>query len=240
MRILLLSLTLFCSLAAAQTSHLADEWYQTSPSFTGLQTMQSESPGAALQPEKNRGKAFFMSLLVPGWGQRYTESRNKMLAFFAAEIGLWMTCSGFELYSDWRRQDYRAYAARYADVDLDGKSDSYFIDVGNFNTIHDYNAYKLQWRQLAEYYDDVDANYWNWQSKEHREEFDDLRISSDTAHNRATMMLGFIMANHVISAVDALISASRHHNQQTVLDWNLFLGDGYYTPRVHFTLTKHW
>ena len=241
MRFLIITVFTVASLAAAETSHLAQQWYQSPPLLPSVSQMPvSVASDTEMILEKNRGKAFFMSLLIPGWGQHYTRSSNKMIAFFASEISLWMTYTGFELYSDWRREDYRNYAARYADVDLDGKTDSYFIDVGNFNSIYDYNAYKLQWRQLAEYYEDVDPYYWNWQSEDYRKEFDDLRIASDTAHNRATLILGFIMANHIISAVDALISANRYNNNQAALDWNLFLGDGYYTPNINLTLTKSW
>lgn len=235
-----LSIVLFVSFnALAQPSRLVKEWAKPLAPTQSLPRMANHRDAVHLS-EKNKGTAFVMSLVLPGWGQHYTKSHQKMYAFIATEVGLWMTYSGFELYSDWRRQDYRNYAARYADVDLNGKSDSYFINVGNFNNIYDYNAYKLQWRQLSEYYKDVDAHYWNWQSEKQREKFDDLRISSDTAHNRATLVLGLIVANHLISAVDALISANRYNKRQASLDWNFYLGDGYYIPRVNLTLVTHW
>ncbi len=163
--------------------------------------------------EKNRTKAFLMSLLVPGWGQSYAESKTRSLIYMGTEIGLWLAYGGLVAYSDWREQDYRNYAAAHAGVNNEGKSSSFFIDVGNYNSIYEYNDAKLRQRNLNEYYRDTETFYWQWQSKAHRERFDQLRISSDTAYNRSTMLLGVIMANHLISAIDALITVNKYNDQ---------------------------
>lgn len=192
-------------------------------------------------PQNNVGKAFIMSLILPGWGQRYVGAKTKSELFFGAETGLWLTYAGFTAFSKWREQDYRTYAAENAGVNLDGKSSSYFIDVGNFNSIYEHNAYRLQQRNTAKYYFDEEAYFWQWQSAEHRARFDRLRVSSDTARNRATFTLGAIVANHVFSAIDAVWSARRaNRGQASETSWNLRFGDGWVQPTVHVAIERHF
>lgn len=193
-----------------------------------------------IQP-KSRGKAFFMSLLVPGWGQRYVDYNRKSTVFFGLEVSLWLTYAGFMTYADWREKDYRTYAASHAGAHIQGKPHSFFVDMGNFDNIYEYNDYKLQQRNLQDYYKDTDIYYWNWENEAHRQKFDQLRISADTAHNRATFILGAILMNHIISAIDAVWDVhSSEKERLSSFNYQLYLGDGYVTPFVNLQLSAHF
>lgn len=199
----------------------------------GIQKSMNES--------RSKGKAFFMSLVLPGLGQRYTGAHIKSQVFLGLEIGLWLSYAGFVTYSQWREQDYRTFAASHAGVSLEGKSSNYFINVGNFDNIYDYNAYRLQQRNLADYYKDIDAYYWDWESEGYKEKFDQLRISSDTAKNRSTYVIGAILANHVLSAIDAVWSVHNYEKaRQSKLNWDIQFGDGYINPFVNFSFSAHF
>lgn len=200
-----------------------------------------QSKGQFLQGNKSRGKAFLFSLLIPGMGERYVGSNKKATFFLATEVSLWLTYSGFITYREWRKEDYKTYAASFAKVELDGKSDSYFIDVGNYNSIYDYNDAKLRDRNLPDYYRDVDTFYWQWQSQENRQKFDQLRISSDTANNRSMFVIGAILANHVLSAIDAVWSAHKVNKiSQSKINLDVQFGDGYIQPTVNVGLTARF
>jgi hypothetical protein len=190
---------------------------------------------------KNKGKAMFMSLLVPGWGQRYAGASTKSMVFFGFEVAAWMTYGGFTAYGNWRENDYETFAASHAGVNLDGKNHTYFIDVGNFDDIYEHNAYRLQQRNWNKYYQDVEFYYWKWDSKENMQKFDDLRISADTADSRAKFVLGAIVANHIVSAIDAVWSVHRYEqNQLSNFDWDVRFGDGLMQPAVNVNLTAHF
>ena len=64
---------------------------------------------------KSKGKAFFLSLLLPGLGERYVGSNTKSQIFVGTEVLLWLGYAGFNRYSAWRKEDYfrksRAVAA---------------------------------------------------------------------------------------------------------------------------------
>ncbi|MBN2413642.1 hypothetical protein JXQ31_18330 [candidate division KSB1 bacterium] len=191
--------------------------------------------------EKSRGKAFLYSLILPGLGEKYAGADKKAQFFFASEITLWMGYAGFITYRDWRKEDYKTYAASYAGVDLEGKSDSYFVDIGNYDSIYEYNAAKLRQRNLPDYYRDVEQYYWNWDNDTHRQKFDQLRISADKANNRAIFVVGAILANHVISAIDAVWSVYKYENtREATMDWNIQLGDGVMNPNINVSLTARF
>ncbi|MBD3386280.1 hypothetical protein GF407_15325 [candidate division KSB1 bacterium] len=184
---------------------------------------------------KSKGKAFLMSLIIPGLGQRYAES-DKSRLFMVAEVGLWLTYTGLITYRDWKREDYRIYAATHANVVLQGKSDSYFIDVGNYNSIDDYNAAKLRQRNLPDYYHNTGKYYWKWASEAHRQKFDEMRVTSDQADNRALFALGAIFANHIFSAIHSIWSVKGYNQaQEEQVRLNM-----HYTPErsVMFSLQK--
>ena len=183
----------------------------------------------------------FMSLLLPGWGQHYAEAKTKGAVFLGVEIGLWLSYAGLVAYGNWRQNDYETYAATHAGVNLDGKNNTFFIDVGNFDNIYEHNEYRLRQRNSHKYYEDTEFWFWDWDSQAHFEKFDDLRISADTADNRATFVLGAIVANHIISAVDAVWSVHRYEkNRLSSIDWDVRFGDGLIQPTVNINLTAHF
>jgi len=250
-KIFAIFLMFMINIAAASELALHQQSLAQSAPFTTLALMQNATDNvvpavqkAMLEKSaepKNRGKAFFMSLLLPGWGQHYAGARTKRNIFFGLEIGMWASYSGFTTYSAWREQDYKTYAATHAGVNLDGKNNTYFIDVGNFASIYEHNGYRLQQRNFNKYYQDIDFYYWQWDSQASRDKFDQLRISADTADNRALFMLGAIVANHVISAIDAVWSVHKYEKARlSTIDWDIRFGDGYVQPAMSFSLNAHF
>jgi len=228
-----------CVLTAAEGF---DDFFIQSPSIQVAGTVPAvvdEMPvnvqKSAMQ--KSKGKAFFMSLLVPGLGERYAGRPTRASRFMAAEILLWLGYTGFVKYRDWREEDYMNYAAAYADVDLQGKDKAYFINIGNYNSIEEYNAAKLRQRNLPKYYRNVEKYYWKWESEGRRAKFDQLRISSDLANNHSTFVIGAIFANHIISAIDAVIMVHKHNQQSSsAWSWDVRFGDGVLEPVVQVGL----
>ncbi|MDZ7347132.1 MAG: hypothetical protein ONA69_10115, partial [candidate division KSB1 bacterium] len=208
------------------------------PNSAALAAQALPNLQATGSPDKSVGGAFFRSLLVPGWGQAYLGAKGAAERFLGVEAALWLTYAGFMRYSNIRRQDYRAYAAAHAGVDLAGKPNSFFINIGNFESLEDYNAYLLQQRNTIDYYYDLEAYYWQWDSPESRKKFRDLRIDSDRARNRAGFAVGAVVANHLISAVEAVWRARRWASGRgAATSLHLQMGDGIIRPYMEVALT---
>ena len=96
---------------------------------------------------KNRGTAFIRSLILPGAGERYLGKKTLAKTFLITEITLWVGYFAFKEYGNWIREDAIAFAATHSGAITDGKPSQFFVDIGNYRDIDEYNdAKQRMWR----------------------------------------------------------------------------------------------
>ena len=142
------------------------------------------------------------SFLIPGWGEKAL-GNNKHSRFFSnVEISLLTTCIGSYVASHNQMLQYRSFAVAHANVDIEGKNHKYWVDIGNYLDIDDHNSEHLRWRYIDEVYH---SDYkWSWDTKKNMQKFEKMRINSDLYKKAGEYILGSIVLNHIISAIDAL------------------------------------
>ena len=174
------------------------------------------SPG-----EKSVLLAVGLSLVLPGMGELYSDNFGTGKYFLVADGVLWLTYAGLSLSSGWVQDDADVYIAQHAGASLVGKDDQFRVDVGNYLTVHEYNEAKLRAREYARLYDPVQY-YWSWDSNPNRNEYRDLRISSDRLERNATFVVGALVVNRLISAfVAGRAAASYNERVRESRSWNL-------------------
>jgi len=193
----------------------------------------------------NPRKAFLISLFIPGLGQRYVKSRKAVRFFAAVEIALWGTMIGHNLSAKWAKKNYKAFAINHALADIKGKDSQFFVDIGNFPDIYQYNHKKRVDRKDDAVYEETSENFWEWDSEENRKYFKKMRIDADATKNRATYFGVGIMINHLISAIHAALVARQgkpideaHSNPPlhvTIID-----NPNTSSPTIIATYTKQW
>ncbi len=174
----------------------------------------SDQPGS--QPpagKKSAGLAALYSLALPGMGELYAGSFTSGRYFLAAEGVLWLTYAVFQVRADALRNDARSFASAHAGVTLQGKNDQYFVDIGNFLSIDEYNEKKLRDRDVGKVYDPALGYAWQWDSDGSRASFRDQRVASDNAYNNRKFVVAVILINHVASAINAARSAVSHNRE---------------------------
>ena len=166
----------------------------------------ASSPSAR---EASRKKAFFLSLLIPGAGQYYVGEKGWAKTFLLSEGLLWLGYAGFREYGSWRENDYRVFASVHAGVNPEGKDAEFFDDVGFYDSVFERNRV-AQWEEgpKALLYAEGSQPSWAWDSEASRLTFRALRSSSLTARERSLYVVGGIILNHVMSAIQAARSAS--------------------------------
>lgn len=210
-------LALVCTLQA-QSRHQKEEpagwpvdaaesgvWQSGAPAtrFFPIRRLASIAPKAPSRSDKRR--AFIKSLLIPGWGQYGLGARTSARHFFIAELALIGTSLGFRLYGNWLEDDFIAFALQHAEIrSAAGKDDRFWVDLGNFDSVDDFNAEKLRQRNTRDLRDPSGDEYWRWDAPENRRIFEDLRIRRDRAHERSAFIVAGIVANHIVSAIHAL------------------------------------
>ncbi|MFN0158172.1 MAG: hypothetical protein ACKVRP_08900 [Bacteroidota bacterium] len=157
--------------------------------------------------KKAVGLAAIYSLLLPGMGEIYADGFSSGKYFMAAEAGLWLTFTAFEIHGNSLRDDARAFAASRAGIDASGKDDQFFVDIGNFLDIHEYNEKQLRDRENEKLYDPNAGYAWRWDSDASRAQYRGQRIDSETMYNNKKFVVAAVIINHVASAINAARSA---------------------------------
>jgi len=162
------------------------------------------------QERKSTFLAVVYSLVLPGMGELYAERFDVGKYSLIAEVGLWLTYTGFQLYGTWLQDDARAFAVTHAGINPNGKDDQFYVNVGNFLNTYDYNDKKLRDRDPGKVYNDP-SYFWQWDSDANRARFRDLRVSADNVFNNSRFVIAAVIINHIISAINAARLTSKYN-----------------------------
>ncbi len=172
--------------------------------------------------------AILYSLLLPGMGELYAESFDKGKYFTIADAVLWGTVAGFNIYGNYQKDNYIAFAQSYAGIDPSNKDDQFYADIGYYDDINQFNSEKELNRRFDETYN-PETYYWQWDSDARRKEFRSIWLSSENAFNNIRFAVGALVLNRIISAINAVRLVSAYNKKhQEALSWNVSFGVGGY------------
>ncbi len=197
----------------------------------GIRSLANQSPttlaaSQALQARKSPNEAFLYSLVIPGMGQLYTGAKRGYI-YTAAEIGFLATYfilrnSAANIRDDYRDvvRDHVVFIGPGSFEDWDPIEDfEHATQYENWN--HDYDSEATRARTGKWYWDDLDPALKDIRHRDievgvgskHRLEAFDLREQANDTFQRAKFFLGLAILNHVVSAVEARITA-KHFNSR--------------------------
>lgn len=156
--------------------------------FAGAQTYEGLNPAVK-------------SLLLPGWGETALNFSEQGRKFIYAETALWTAFAGAVVVSRNYIHLYQAFSAQYAGVMNSGKNRQYWVDVGNYMSMVDYNEEHLRFREYDAIYPVGENWEWSWTSESKRKQFRSYRVASDTWLKSAQFIAGGIVLNHLASAI---------------------------------------
>lgn len=178
-------------------------------------------------------KAFWQSLLVPGWGQYSAGNKTSATGFFLTELGLWTGYWALGEVASARRHHFKAYAGEHAGAQPQGKHVEYFDDLGFYQDINQHNRFALRDDgPEASLYPQTPDFFWEWDVDTSRRHYRSLRNESKTAERQAVFVTGLVIANHLIAAIHAARSlpqieseASRRPHVELVIEpWRARIG----------------
>jgi len=194
------------------------------------------------KPHKDRKKAFLRSLILPGAGEYYLGKHTLAKAFFATEVTLWLSYFAFRQYGKWIRDDALAFAATHSAAGIEGKPSQFFVDIGNYIDIYQYNEAKLRFGEYEKVYDEADF-FWSWDRDNNRQKFENMRIAGDRALNRSTFVIGAVFANHLISAIHASWQTHRYNKkleQVSQSNFHININTNYLTGEISLNIQKEF
>ena len=174
--------------------------------------------------KKSAGLAILYSLLLPGMGELYADSYNSGKYFTIAEGVLVATYIGMSVYANNQEDNYKAYATSNANVNTNGKDETYFATISEFDDIFQYNDEKALERNFNQMYDQQ-SYFWKWTSTDDRQTYRSMWSSSEQTYNDLRFVVGLMLLNRVVSAINAARLVSAYNNRvDEQLSWNISLG----------------
>ena len=142
------------------------------------------------------------SFIVPGWGEKVLQNTSRARFFSNIELSLWTACIGTYAFSFHQMLNYKSFAVEHAGVSSVGRNKKYWVDIGNYIDVDSHNSEHLRWRYFDELYDE--SSEWYWDNRKNMKKFENMRIRSDYYAKAGEYIIGTIVLNHIISAIDAL------------------------------------
>ena len=173
---------------------------------------------------KNTGLAILYSLLLPGMGELYAESYDSGIYFTVADGVLWGTYIGMNVYGNWQQDRYTSFAQNKAGITTDNKDDAYYATISQYLNIEDYNNEKAFERNFDEMYN-TNQYFWKWNTSEDRKSYRSMWVSSEQTFNNVRFVVGALLLNRVISAINAVRLVSKYNkNLSEDVGWNVSVG----------------
>ncbi len=170
--------------------------------------------------KKNNGLAIILSAILPGMGELYADGYSSGKYFTIADGVLWGGLFGVTAYAQNQEDNYRTYAETYGGVNLPGKDDKYFADIGGYLDVYEYNHIQDLSRSSDIYNEQTD--YWKWSGQDQRREYRDMWKSSETAYNTTRFIVGALILNRVASVINAVRLVNKYNNNlKTELGWDV-------------------
>jgi len=169
------------------------------------------------QEAKSPKKAAFLSVLLPGLGERYAGGRKSAKFFLFTEGMFWTGLFAFQKLNTTRENTFRAYAAARAGATTEEKPNSHYDRLSSYNSIYDYNA-RLQYVEGTSVtpLPETPENFWEWDTPSSREHFRKLRSKATWARTRSFLFVGALIFNRFASALNAANIAAKTRPIATV------------------------
>lgn len=212
----LLVVTIFASFVMnAEAQETNDNYKKLELSNKILNQTSQEEPLDISNPtatKKSAGISLLLSLVLPGAGHYYIDRMDVGQYFLAADGASWLGLAGVNIYSTIIKDNARTFSQDHAGVNPDGKNDEYYANVGNFESIYEYNNTKLSQGEYDKVYTDVDKFFWNWDTKDNQFRYDAQRGESERIKNTSIIFASALVVNRLASALSALLLTNQHNN----------------------------
>ncbi len=211
--ILIATVYCLCLISASQAEKLnltySDLLIQTTPISSRLASAQGDDDRAYLdmsqkgsEKQISMKKAMVLSMLFPGAGQYYADSKFKGQVFMGVEASIWAGFISYQVYGGWKKDDYKDFAAAHAGVDNSDKDEEFYDWVGFYENREEFNQFGRLYYPDRAYLPDNGSYDWQWDSESNRATFKEIKDQSKTALRNSTFMIGLAIANRIIAGID--------------------------------------
>lgn len=167
------------------------------------------APG--LEPEEARQRSpVLKSLILPGWGELDMNFPARSRGFFTSEFVLWTLTIGSYAVHAKGVDYYQSLASEHAGVDPAFKDYQYWVDIGNYASLDEFNDEHLRWRETDRIYPRDGSWNWTWDTESNRKKYDRSRVTADRWLLTGKFLVGGLVLNHLVSAIDVFYLRNKY------------------------------
>jgi hypothetical protein len=172
------------------------------------------------QGKKSVFLAGALSAILPGMGELYVGNFKLGKYLLISEVVLWITYGSYYFQNEWLQTDARSFAQFHAGANFDAKGNDYFVNVGNYGSLEEFNQSRMQLRSFDEVYRNLSGYNWKWDNETNRVQYRNIRISADEMARNSKFALSALVVNRIISIFVAIKSTAANNNA-IERSWNL-------------------
>jgi hypothetical protein len=163
-------------------------------------------------------------MLLPGMGELYANRYESGKYFTITDGVLWGVFAGFNIYGSQQENNYKSFAQSKGGVKLEGKDAEFFANLGIYQSLGDYNNAMELDRRFEKVYN-TSTHYWQWADNNQRSEYRNMWTSSESAYTNVRFVVGALILNRLISAINAVRLVSAYNKNLTQeMSWNISFG----------------
>lgn len=178
--------------------------------FSTQEFNTSETGGTNVSP----GGALLRSFVLPGWGHYAIDSSDWSRGqwHLGADVAL---LASYLLVNNRINQlegNLATFGDQYSGINLSDRDRGFRLAASDHMSLSEYNDFQERTRNWDQLYEETEENYWEWESEDKKQQYNDMRSSRDDLERQAPAILGMMVVNRVIAGVNAF-SAARERGQ---------------------------
>lgn len=176
--------------------------------FHNAETETGVSPAGAL----------LRSFVMPGWGHYAADPTDwtRGQVHLGADLALLASYVLLANYQHRLEGNLQTFGNQYSGINLSERERSFRLAVAGYNSLREYNDYQERSRNWDGIYPETDENYWEWESEDKRQSYNDMRSRRDNIERQAPALLGMMVVNRVIAGVSAFTTVRNQRQNYSV------------------------
>ena len=168
----------------------------------------------------------FKSLLVPGLGEASLGNKKRAKFFLGTEFSLLTAAIGTYSISKRQMSDLVAYASIESGIDLENRGMIFLVNVGNYDSLLEYNNEKARQRDFDSMYEEIPANSWDWSSDNSRKKYENMRLRQAAYSQAFSFVVAGMIVNRIVSYFDTVYLSRLEKNSSNIQSYMVSDNDG--------------
>tara|TARA_Y100000996_G_C22403649_1_gene594177 strand:- start:82 stop:687 length:606 start_codon:yes stop_codon:yes gene_type:complete len=163
----------------------------------------------------SHGSGVLKNIIIPGWGFEQLENhQNTSKRYFLTEASIWASFITSRASSDLFEDYYVSYGIDYSNADILSYDEGYSINVGNYDSMYEYNQAMLRKRRPDDVYPSNQGYNWEWNSSNKRLKYKKMLQVSRDLDKIGDFAIASLIIHRAVSVINYMYYAQSGSNSK--------------------------